>query len=145
MVPGVQILVASAGVAVVALIGASASLAQISGGLAAAMGGVLVLAFGALVVFGSRYGFGALGVFGAGGALLAIAYALVLFTEGVSLWALAVLSLVFLTDLVPLKVRVGGTMVRRALQPVALTIVAAVPTAIAVGLAFISGDGASPY
>lgn len=145
MVPGVQVLVASVGVSVVALVGASASLAQLSGGLAAAMGGVLVLAFVALVLFGSRYGFGAVGLFGAGGTLLALSYVLVLFTEDASPWALAILSAIFLTDLVPLKIRFGSGAVQRALQPVALTIIAAIPAAIAIGVAVVTGEGASPY
>ncbi len=145
MVPGVQVLVASFGVSVVALFGASASLAQLSGGLAAATGGVLLLAFLALVVFGSRYGFGAVGVFGAGGTLLALSYVLVLFAEDVSLWALALLSLIFFTDLVPLRMRFGRAVVQRALQPVALTIIAAIPAAVAIGIAFLTGEDASPY
>lgn len=145
MVPGVQVLVASIGVSVVALIGASASIAQLAGGLAASMGGVLLFAFAALVVFGSRYGFGALGTLGAGGALLALSYVLVLFTEDVSLWALAILSLIFLTDLVPFKLRFGGAAMRRALQPVAATIVAAIPAAIAIAVAVLTGEDASPY
>ena len=145
MVPGIQVVVASVGVSVVALVGASASLAQLSGGLAAATGGVLLLAFVALVVFGSRYGFGALGVFGAGGTLLALSYVLVLFTEDVSLWALAILSLIFLTDLVPLNIRFGNDAVRRALRPVALTLIAAIPAVVAIGVAFLTGEDASPY
>ena len=145
LVPGVQLLVASVGLSVVALLGASASLAQLTAGLAASVGAVLLVAFLTLVFAGNRFGFGAVGAFGGGGALLAICYVLVMFTEGVSFWALAVLALVFLTDLVPVKARFGGTVVRRAMQPVMLTVIAAIPAGLAVLIAFLTGDGASPY
>ncbi len=68
-----------------------------------------------------------------------------LFTEDVSLWALAILSLIFLTDLVPLNIRFGNDAVRRALRPVALTLIAAIPAVVAIGVAFLTGEDASPY
>ncbi len=145
LVPGVQLLVSSIGLSVVALLGASASLAQLTAGLAAATGGVLLVAFLTLAVTGQKFGFGATGAFGGVGALLAISYVLVLFTEGVSLWAMAMLALVFLTDMVPARARFGGAVVRRAMQPVVLTVIATIPAAVAVGIAFVTGESASPY
>ncbi len=144
LVGGVQVLVAAMGLSVVALLGASASLASLAGAVAAAMGGVLLWLFVVTVINDERFGFGALGWLACAGALLFIADVVVLFSPEVNRWSLALLLLVFVTDKVPLGRRRRGAL-DRAAQPVLLGLVAAVPAVAAVGVALLSGGGASPY
>ena len=140
--PGPLVVVAAVGAAVVALLGASASLAQLTAAVAAALGGLLSVAFAArLLGRATPYAFGATGVLGLGGALLGLAYIMVLFTPDISRPALAVLILVFVTDLVPHRfARLRGAL-RRAAGPVVLTALALVPAVIAIAVAWLSFDG----
>ena len=140
--PGTQLLVAAAGFSVIAVVGGSASLAMLASSIAAATGGVLAWAYGASLMRNETVEFGAAGWLGAGGALTTLVATTVLFTEGVNRWALAVLLLVFLADRVP--VPLPGGMAGRVLRPVALGVVAAIPAAVAVGIAVLLGDD-SPY
>ncbi|MHA1564400.1 MAG: hypothetical protein ACTSX7_03715 [Alphaproteobacteria bacterium] len=144
LVGGVQVLVAAAGLAVVAVIGASASLAALAGAVAAAMGGVLLWLFVKTLAYDERFGFGALGWLASAGVLLFIGDVLVLFAPDVNRWSLALLLLVFLADKVPAGRRSRGAL-GRAMNPVVLTMIAAVPVVAAVGLAMLSGGGDSPY
>lgn len=141
--PGVQVLVAAAGTAFVALLGNSASLGVLASSVAAATGGVLSWAFLAAFFSSGRYGFGSVGVLGTGGALLTLVYVLVLFTETVNLIALAVLALVFAADRVAARMPPRRALGRVA-QPVVLAALAAIPAAAAVGVALIAQD-TSPY
>ena len=143
LVGGVQVLVAAIGLAIVALIGASASLGALAGAVAAAMGGVLLWLYVMVVAHDERFGFGALGWLASAGVLLFIGDLLVLFAPDVNRWSLALLLLVFLADKVPAGRRSRGAM-GRAMNPVVLTMIAAVPVVAAVGLAMLSGE-ASPY
>ncbi len=88
--PAVMLAVASAGFAPIAFIGASSSSLQLSLGLAFAIGGVV---FWHLVRPNYRFGWGSL-IGGAGG-MIAVAQTVALITRKIDLFALAVLSLVF--------------------------------------------------
>ena len=125
------------------MIGASASLGALAGAVAAAMGGVLLWLYVMVVAHDERFGFGALGWLASAGVLLFIGDLLVLFAPDVNRWSLALLLLVFLADKVPAGRRSRGAM-GRAMNPVVLTMIAAVPVVAAVGLAMLSGE-ASPY
>lgn len=144
LVGGVQVLVAAVGLSVVALLGASASLAALAGSVAAAMGGVLLWLYITVLIRDERLGFGALGWIASAGVLLFVGDLLVLFAPDVNRWSLALLLLVFFADKVPTGRRSRGAM-DRALRPVVLGIIAAVPVVAAIGLALLSGGEASPY
>ena len=133
--PLVLLLVASVGLAGVAYVGASVSLAQLAGGIAAAAAGFLLWNWPV-----ARWRFGAMGVLAGGGAFVAAAAGLALRLTGppyLSL-SLALLLLVFLAEPVAARLafgRPGGGLVARAAAPVALGLVAAVPALAAIGLA----------
>ena len=118
------------------------SLVGISLVLLIVIGAVLVWAYGASLLRDKTLAFGAAGWLAAGGTLTTLAATTVLFTEAVNRWALAVLLLVFLADAV--RVPVPGGLVGRALRPLALGIVAAIPAVAAVAIAVLLGDD-SPY
>ncbi len=126
--PMMLLLVALAG-GPIALAGASASLAQYSGALAAATGGFLLWNWPTC-----RHRFGCVGVFGAGGALLALFGIMVLYSE-VSRLALLLLLPVFFADSaasgLPLPDRLHG----RLLRPILITVVSSIPIAVAVAIA----------
>ena len=122
------LVVAAAGMAAVALLGGSGSLAQLSGGLAAAAG-----AFALWNWPRPRHAFGAAAVLGGGGTLVAIATQLALF-EDASRPALAV---VFLALFAPLLVGLlpHGPGTAAALRPLLVAGLAAVPALAAWGMA----------
>jgi len=138
LVGGVQVLVAAAGLSLVALLSAAAGPAVLAGSVAAAMGGVLLWLLVMVVAQDERFGFGALGWMACAGVLLFIGDLLVLFTPEVNRGALALLLLVFLADKVPTGRRSHGVM-DRAMRPVVLGVIAAVPVAAAVGLVLLEG------
>jgi hypothetical protein len=141
---GVQLVVAAIGLALVALVGASASLATLAGALAAGLGGVLLLDYILLVGWGTAGGLGSVGRLGVALPLIFIAAILVLFSEGVSAIAVALLSLVFLSGRIPLRIVRGSSRFARALEPVQAGVLAAIPAAIAVGVALLM-VGSSGY
>jgi len=93
--PAVMLAVASAGFAPIAFIGASSSSLQLSLGLAFGIAGVV---FWHLLRPNYRFGWGSL-IGGAGG-MIAVAQTVALITRKIDLFALAVLSLVFLVPTV---------------------------------------------
>lgn len=142
--PGVQLLFAAVGVSVVSVIGASASLGMLSSSLAAATGGALLFVYGFHVIKDRVIDFGSIGWLAGGGVLMTIVAIAVLFTEDINRWALAVLLVVFLVDLIRVPVTAEGRW-SRVLQPVVLGALALVPVVVAAALAVLLGDGGSPY
>jgi hypothetical protein len=134
---GVQLAVAAIGLALIALIGASASLATLAGALAAGLGGVLLVDYLAFLVAGRTSGLGAVGRLGVAAPLLFVAAILVLFGDGISLFAIAALALVFLSGRIPLRFGIGGMRLARAAEPVRATLLALLPAAVAVGIALL--------
>ncbi len=135
-VPAVMLLIAAIGVSLIALIGSSASFAQLSGGLAAATGGFMLWNWPK-----SRFSFEWAGALGGMGALLSLVAALVLFTDASKLALILILPMFFgdrLTARLP-----------RATHPVfapfVLAAVCLVPVALAVLVAYLSGGGGSGY
>ncbi|MDP6843158.1 MAG: hypothetical protein QGH73_15920 [Rhodospirillales bacterium] len=131
--PAIMLLFAAIGVSIVALLGASASIAQLAGTLAAAIGGFLLWNWP-----WARYPLGAAGVLGGGGVLLSLVLTLGLFSEDVSRPALGLLILIFLAPPLAARLPLGRHAV---LGPVVLGIVAAIPVAIAALIAFAAGGG----
>ena len=133
--PGVMILASAVGLAGLAFFGASAVVAQLSGVVAAAAGGLLLWNWPF-----SRHGFGVAGVLGGGGALMGLAAILLFFSDANPL-ALAVLACVFLAAPLAERVTPGRGGLARAMRPIALAVVAAIPVLAALGVAFLM-DGA---
>lgn len=135
-VPAVMLLIAAIGVSLIALIGSSASFAQLSGGLAAATGGFMLWNWPK-----SRFSFEWAGAFGGMGALLSLIAALVLFTDASKLALILVLP-VFFADRVAARLPLAS---RPMLAPFVLAAVCLVPVAIAVLVAYQSSGGGSGY
>ena len=139
---GAQLVVAAAGLALVALIGASASLATLAGALAAGLGGVLALDYLVFLAAGRPTALGAAGRLGVAAPLCWIAAILVLYGDGVSPVAVALLSLVFLSGRIPLRIGRASAWLTRAGEPVRATLLAAIPAALAVGVALLQAGPA---
>lgn len=133
--PAVAVIVAALGLAGVALVSASLSIAQLAGALAAAVGGFALWSWPV-----ARFPFAAGGNFAALIPLLALAAVTTLLTKA-PVWALAPLLLVFFADLVSSRLPAGSGRWREALQPVYLAVIAAIPAALAVGLAVYAAGG----
>lgn len=139
--PAIQVLVAASGLGILAVMGASAGLSAMSIALAASAGGYLAVS--GLFYLGGRapFRFDATGAFGIAGALLAIGYVIVLFNEGASRVALAVLLLVFVADIaarpIALGAKLGDGMAARIAQPFFYLALVAVPAALAVAYAYL--------
>lgn len=134
--PGVMLLIAACGVSLIALIGSSASFAQLSGGLAAATGGFLLWNWPK-----DRFPFGWVGQLGGAGALLSLVTAMALFTSASKLAILLILP-VFFADRLAARLPLSSHPV---LAPFALAMVCLVPVAIAVLVAYQSSGGESGY
>lgn len=130
-----MLIVAALGVAGVATLGSSPNPAQLAGALAAAAGGVALWGYGVWLAKATRGPFGATTQFGGGGALLGLAYILVLFTPQASRLALIVLLLVFFADLAAGRIRLGNSLRGRAFGPILFAALAAVPALAALGVA----------
>jgi hypothetical protein len=134
--PCIALLIAAVGTSMIALLGSSASLAQLSGGLAAATGGFLLWNWPK-----NRFQFGWAGLFGGAGALFALISAMVLFTNASKL-ALILISPVFFADRLAVRLPFAS---RPALAPFVQAAVCLVPVAIAVLVAYFSSGGGSAY
>lgn len=132
---GILVVVAALGLAALAMQAASISLALLSLALASAVGALALWDYGAWVVSGRRRGFGAAAGLGAAGALVAIAGVLALYTQAASPPAMAVLLVVAFSDELARHLNTGSGAPGRALAPVMLGLVAAMPALAAVGLA----------
>lgn len=128
-----MLLFAAIGVSIVALLGASASIAQLAGTLAAAIGGFLLWNWP-----WARYPLGAAGVLGGGGVLLSLVLTLGLFSEDVSRPALGLLILIFLAPPLAARLPLGRYAV---FGPIVLGIVAAIPVVLSALIAFAAGGG----
>lgn len=131
----VMLLVAALGLAMVALTANSASLSQIAGALAAAVGGFLAWSWPK-----ARFPVSAALLFGAMGAFAALTTQAALFTRA-DPWTLAPLVLVFLAAIPAARLTFGSGAVRAALSPLVIGFCAALPAALAVALGFwLNGD-----
>ena len=129
LTPVVMTLLAAIGVAGVAFLSGSLSIAQLSAALAAALGGFALWSWPKL-----RFPFGTVGIVGVGSALLALA-ALTLFLTDASPIALTMLVLVFFANTVSARLTPKTENLRGVLDPVFLALVAAIPVALAMVLA----------
>lgn len=128
---GVMILVAATGLAGLAVFGASAVVAQLSGTIAAGAVGLLLWNWPF-----SRHGFGAAGILGAGGALMGLAAILLFFSEANPL-ALVMLAFVFLAAPMSGRLVPGGGGFARAIRPFVLAAIATIPALAALGVALL--------
>lgn len=133
--PAILVMVAAVPFGLIALMGGSAVIATLAFAVAAASGGALAIQYLAFLARGRVHGLGGAGVFGSAGALLALAYVLVLFNEGASRVALALLLLVFVADLAVRRRALAFGV--RWLRPVAYGAAVAVPAAAAFAYAYL--------
>lgn len=134
--PTITLLVGALGASLVALIGSSASISQLSIGLAAASGGFLLWNWPK-----SRFSFGTAALFGGAGALVALVSALTLFASASKL-ALILLIPVFFADRLAVRLPMAS---KPAVGALVLGVVCLVPAAIAVLAAYLSSEGGSGY
>ncbi len=127
--PPAALLIASVGASLIAFLGSAASLAQLFGMLAAAIGGFLLWNWPR-----PRHPFQAAANLGGTGAFVTLAALLVLFAE-TSLAALAVLALVFLT---PRMIALSPFAKRPALGPIATGLVSLMIAGLALAIAHFS-------
>jgi hypothetical protein len=127
--------VSAAGVAALApFIGVTLLCASV----AAVAGALALWAYGARLLLGAPMTIGATSLLGAAGGLVVIVLLLVLFTASVSRAGAALLIAVPFAGLVAEPLLLGGGIGRRVFGPVLLTVVAAVPAAGAIGLAYLT-------
>ncbi len=126
-----KLLVASLGLGAIAIFGRATDLGQISFGLATALGGFALWNWPV-----NRYNFGAALLLGAGGAFIALAYVLALYSE-TSPIALALLLLCFFADVAAKRVKLPAGKFGDALRPFVLVGLALVPALAAIAAAYI--------
>lgn len=137
---GARLVAAAIGLSLVALLGASASLATLASALAAGLGGVMLIDY-ALLLRGRRPpGLGAIGRLGVALPLLFLAVIPVLFDDGVSIVAVALLGLVFVSGRLPVWRGRGANGLPPALEPVRAALLAILPAALAVAVAWLQAD-----
>ncbi len=139
LTPAVTLLVAAAGLAVIAVLAHTASGGQLAAGLAAATGGFALWNWPV-----PRFRFGQGAILAGAAALMALTTQFVLFTK-VSLWAILVLALVFFGMDVVAGLKLPSGRLRGFVAPVVLGAVCALPALAAVAIAFFSAGPASPY
>jgi hypothetical protein len=137
---GVRTVVAAAGLACVALLGGSVSLATLAGALAAGLGGVLLLDYAMLLAGHRPFGLDAIGRIGAALPLMFLAAILVLFGDGVSAIAVALLGFVFVSGRIPVWAGRGAQGPGPALEPVRAALLALLPAALAAAVAWLQAD-----
>ncbi|MDP6623363.1 MAG: hypothetical protein QF754_13970 [Alphaproteobacteria bacterium] len=118
-----------------ALLGHSASTAQLAFALAAALGGVLILNWPT-----QRFPFAGLGVFAAFGTLLALSGQMLLYSDA-SRIGLAIAALVAASPLAAQRFKLPAGRSGDVLAPLVTGMVALVPAAIAVGIGFALAPG----
>ena len=134
---GILLIAAALGAAGVAMLGASITLALSAGAVAAAAGGLALWAYLALVLKGHSSPFGTAAVLGGGGALVALAGVMALYTPQVGKLPLALILLCLFADQAAQRVGLGGGVMARVGGPVVLAALASVPALAAVGLAYL--------
>ena len=139
IVAPVLLLVATLAVGALALLGAAAATGQLAFALAAALGGFLLWNWPV-----SRYPFRQAGLLGALLPLIFIAGQLTFYSD-VPPAALALLLALFFADLPTSRLMTGHDAVARAARPVVLALIALVPAAAALAVAWWLGGSEDPY
>ena len=132
---GIKLLIATMALALIALIGSSASYAQLCGVLAAATAGFLIWLWPV-----ARCRFAASAVFGGGVIFVSLVAAIAVFTT-VSKPALGLLLPIFYADRALGRFDTGIHKLNQALKPALLAVIALIPAIAAVGLAHLLGGG----
>ncbi len=134
----VLLCVTAAGASGVAYLGASITMALLLAALAAPAGALLAWSYGERILNRDRHWFGAAALLGGGGALVALAAVLSLYTPQVSRTALVLLALVPFSSLLVERFSPGGEGVRRLGLPWLVAVAAAVTALVAVGAAYVA-------
>ncbi len=142
--PNILVMVAALAAGIITLIGESASLAQLTLALSLAAGGHLLCHYIAYMRQGVPFTFGATGAFGAAGILLVLIDVTTLFVGRVSRWALLLVALVFVADLVVRRIALEGHWARW-LNPVLYGVLVALPAVAAVVVATVTADPVGDY
>jgi hypothetical protein len=129
---GAVLLVAAIALALCALLGNTISSAQLGGATAAALGGFLLWNWP-----GPRFALGGGVLLPAMALLAAMTAQIALFTR-IEPYALLPLALVFVADLAARRLSLGTGRMARALQPIVLGLIAALPAAATVALVYIT-------
>jgi hypothetical protein len=132
---GVKLLIASCALALIALVGASASYAQLAGVLAASVAGFLLWLWPA-----ARFRFAASALFGGGLVFVALAGAVAIFSNAPKP-ALGLLLPIFFADRALGRFDTGINKLNHALKPLLLAVIALIPAIAAVGLSHLLGPG----
>jgi hypothetical protein len=133
----ILILATAVGAAGVAALAPFIGVTMLCASVAAVAGALALWAYGARLVHAPMT-IGATSLLGAAGGLVATVLLLVLFTASVSTAGVAFLIAVPFAGLVAEPLLLGGGIGRRVFGPVLLTVVAAVPAAGAIGLAYLT-------
>jgi hypothetical protein len=139
LTPVVMILLAAIGLAGVAFVSGSLSIAQLAITLAAAIGGFALWNWP-----DSRFPLRAAGVIAVGVALLALVAVTFLLTDASPI-ALIPLIFIFFANTVSRRLPAGTGRLRQALEPIYLALTAAVPVALAIVLAQVLAETDSAY
>ena len=134
----ILILATAVGAAGVAALAPFIGVTLLCASVAAVAGATALWAYGARVLARAPMTIGATSLLGAAGGLVATVLLLVLFTASVSTAGAALLIAVPFAGLVAEPLLLGGGIGRRVFGPVLLTVVAAVPAAGAIGLAYLT-------
>jgi hypothetical protein len=134
----ILILATAVGAAGVAALAPFIGVTLLCASVAAVAGALALWAYGARLLVRAPMTIGATSLLGAAGGLVATVLLLVLFTASVSTAAAAFLIAVPSAGLVAEPLLLGGGIGRRVFGPVLLTVVAAVPAAGAIGLAYLT-------
>lgn len=132
---GVKLMIACIALALVSIFGASASLGQLAGALAAATAGLLVWNWPV-----ARFPAGAAAALGSGLTFVALTGIVAVFTNAPKP-ALAMLLPIFFADLALSHMPRTQGGINRAIRPILLAAVALIPALAAVGLASLLGGG----
>lgn len=137
----VLLIVAAIGTAGVALLGRTATLALLSGAIAAGAGAIALWNYVASIGGGGRASFGRTALLAAAGGLAVICALLVLYTPTASRVALVGILLVPFSETVARRLRLGSGAAERILSPIVHGAVAAVPALAAIGFAYWASGG----
>ena len=134
----ILILATAVGAAGVAALAPFIGVTLLCASVAAVAGALALWAYGARLLVRAPMTIGATSLLGAAGGLVATVLLLVLFTASVSTAGAAFLIAVPFAGLVAEPLLLGGGIGRRVFGPILLTVVAAVPAAGAIGLAYLA-------
>ena len=142
---GILLIAAALGAVGVAMLGASITLALSAGAVAAAAGGLVLWSYLVSILKGRTVPFGTAAVLGGGGALVALAGVLALYTPQAAKIPLALLLLCLFADQAAQRASLGSGLLARLGGPVVLAALACVPALAAVGLAYLMKAPPGPY